>query len=146
MAHSKKMLSEHIAVGQANFIRSTPALIRRMTIYAVKYFKQENFRNQGKDVNPAGRWAPRKKFKKTRRPVLISEGYGAQSGKMRRSIIGKARGVEGVVSSNVSYMQYHQKGTPKMVQRKVLGQSPVLDKVFDKMILKQIVKSYEKAL
>lgn len=133
-------LNKKIKKAQVRIVRKAPNIVRKMTNVAANYFKVAVFRSGGYDVQPSsingGRWAQRKKRRTGRLMV--------KTGRARRSIVGNARGKVGVVSSAVSYVAHHQKGSGNLPIRKIMGPSRILNRKFDKMLRKEIQKAFEK--
>ena len=128
-------LNKKIRKAQKNVMRQAPQLVRSMTNDAATYFKVNVFRNEGYDVQPmGGRWAKRK-VKRVGRLMV-------KSGRLRRSITPNARGKIGVVSSSVPYAAYHQKGEGGLPIRKIMGESKILNRKFDKKIRKALKKAF----
>ena len=129
-----KTLSQKIRKAQRRFVIEAPKLVRSMTNDAATFFKADVFRDEGADVNPGGRWKPRKK-KRTGRLMV-------KTGRLRRSIVANARGKVGIITSNVPYAKYHQDGTGSLPQRKFMGESRKLNRKFDAKIRRALRKAF----
>jgi phage gpG-like protein len=131
-----KTLSDKLRISAKRIERGAPELVRQMTEEATTYFKVNVWRGEGYDVNPGGRWKPRKKPKPKR---LMTD-----TGRLRKSIKGNSRGKIGIVSTDVPYGRYHNDGAGKLPQRKFMGESRILNRKFRKRINKFIQRSLEK--
>lgn len=139
-----KTLSDKLLSSNKKWQAAAPRLVRSMTNDAATYFKTFVWNKEGYDVQPTqvngGRWKRRKKeTKKTLgKKTLVS------SGRLRKSLVANARGKMGVVSTSVPYGRFHMEGTDKMPMRKFMGESDILNKKFEKKILKTIQRVLEK--
>lgn len=135
-----RTLSQKIRRAQRNFIKEAPKLVRLMTNDAETFFRVDVWRDKGFDVNPGGRWKPRKKKRVGRLMV--------KTGNLRSSIVANARGKVGVVTSDVrskkgvNYGKIHQEGIGRMPQRKFMGESKKLNRKFDQKIKRALRKAF----
>ena len=130
-----RTLSQKIARTQRIIVKQAPALVRSMTNDAAAYFKKDVWRDEGFDIQPSGRWPKRKKQRTGRLMV--------KSGRLVKSIVANSRGNVGVVSSSVPYAWYHQNGTSRLPQRKIMGESRKLNRIFDRKIKRAIQRAFE---
>lgn len=92
---------------------------------SVNFFKVTVFEAQGWIFSGGvKRWAKRKDNKdRPTRKILVDTGTGRQSIHIARFSPSQV-----VIRAEADYMRYHNEGTNKMVQRKLIGHSVALDK------------------
>lgn len=122
----------HFLRKAAQFKAMKPVILDQMANNAVYHFKITNFDSAGFVDNGVKKWAP------------IKNGNGRQplvkTGRGRESITVLQRSVNGrIVGTLVPYMAYHNTGTKKLPQRKLIGKSKQLE-IKNKKVLIDAVK------
>jgi len=105
----------------AKFKAAVPQMLDRMANNAVNHFKVTNFDSKGFVDVTLRPWAPIKNSD-GRQPLV-------KTGRLRGSITVLGRSLNSrLVGSNVPYAAYHNEGTSRLPQRKMIGNSKTLEK------------------
>jgi len=105
----------------AKFKAQVPAMLDRMANNAVNHFKVTNFDAKGFVDVTLRPWVPIKNSD-GRQPLV-------KTGRLRGSITVLGRSLNSrLVGSNVPYAAYHNEGTSRLPQRKMIGNSKTLEK------------------
>lgn len=105
----------------AKFKAQVPSMLDRMANNAVNHFKVTNFDAKGFVDETVKPWTPIKNSD-GRQPLV-------KTGRLRGSITILGRSLNSrLVGSSVPYAAYHNEGTSRLPQRKMIGNSKSLEK------------------
>lgn len=114
------------------FKRSKRTIIRDITRNTKNFFQETNFKNQAFTDTPRRKW---KKLKRPRpngttKPILVDTGRLKNSAKYQ--VIGNSRGR---VRFTAPYASFHNNGGGKLPRRQFSGESKILNKQNNKILL-----------
>ena len=118
-----------------NLARRTGNL-SKPTKQAIAYKERRTKLQFASETSPEGdKWAPLKPstLRQKKTSAILTE-----TSSLKGSIAGRARGNTGQVSAGTDYGIYHQTGTSRMAQRKILGWAPddvdLIQQIYEKHI------------